>query len=101
MSEPPPEQTPPDASRRKAPTIDLTATEIEGAPGADTAGGSSDESGEADVSSVSAEGSPSESRNDTAPRLRAIPWPAIGAGALAGAIVAGLVLTGLILSRDS
>jgi len=103
MSEQAPEQTSPDANRRKAPTIDLTATEIEGAAGADTPSGRSHEpeSDATDVSSASTEGSSSGPGNDTPVRLRAIPWPAIGAGAVAGAIVAGLVLTGLILTRDT
>ena len=108
MSEQPPEQTARDANKRKAPTIDLTATEIEGAAGADAAGGPSHEpeAGEADLSSESRssesrEGLSPESKSDTPVRARPIPWLAIGAGAVGGAVVGGIVLAGLFLTRGT
>ncbi len=108
MSEQAPEQTARDANKRKAPTIDLTATEIEGAAGADAAGGPSHEpeAGEADLSSKSRssesrEGLSPESKSDTPVRARPIPWLAIGAGAVGGAVVGGIVLAGLFLPRGT
>jgi hypothetical protein len=103
MSEQAPEQTARDASKRKAPTIDLTAAEIEGAAGADAAGGPSHEpeAGEADLSSEPRQGSSPESKSDTPVRARPIPWLAIGAGAVGGAVVGGIVLAGLFLPRET
>ena len=103
MSDQAPEQTPRDATRRKAPTIDLTATEVEGAATSDAAGERSHEavSSEADLSSESGEAAPPESKNDTAVGVRSTPWLAIGAGAVGGAVVAGVALAGLFLIRGT
>src|SRR5260370_24325126 len=103
MSEQAPEQTAREASKRKGPTVDLTATEIEGAAGADATGGPSHEpeAGEADLSSESRQGSSPESKSDTPVRARPIPWLAIGAGSVGGAVVGGIVLAGLFLTRDT
>jgi hypothetical protein len=101
MSEQAPEQTPSDATRRKGPTIDLTATEIERSAEPDAASDPppEPESSETDASSESREGSSSKSESDT--RAPAIPWLAIGAGAVGGAVVGGLIAASLILARDN
>jgi hypothetical protein len=104
MSEHGPEETPGASGRRKAPTIDLTATEIEGAVGGDPVGGSSQEPGSSDVhlSSESGEASSQNSKNGILIRMRRIPWLPIGAGAVGGGIItAAVLLANLFLNPDA
>jgi hypothetical protein len=108
--EPPPSAgTPPgDSRRRKAPTIELTATEVEGsapqaAQAAPSAGaqslGDPEHAARSEDVSLDQAGSAAPRRTRWLPDT--IPWPALAAGAVAGAIIAQLFLVaGLFIPRD-
>jgi hypothetical protein len=106
---PAPGETPPgDHRRRKAPTIDLEATEIGGSPsdtatdapstGTQPSGDNDHETQSAGATFDQAESSP---RGGMTGLPGPVPWPAIGAGAAAGAAIALLFLVaGLFVGRD-
>src|SRR2546430_11373803 len=105
---PAPGETPPgDHRRRKAPTIELEATEIGGSP-SDTATDAlsagmqpieprGENGGESQAKDAILDKAESTSRG----RMDSVPWPAIGAGAAAGAAIALLFLVvELFVGRD-